>query len=215
MPELKQTASQQQTNIGLSSNTGSHGAGSEAVSSNQGPWEDEEERKFFEDITDLAEVVPKAILGISDTLSEEPASEQPAIENLGNPVDGLMEVLNAELEDLTMNGQVPKNGSKMEGSKATEMYVLQSSTNEISNGLSENHDAEGSRPQSPSPTTPPENSDAPAAGAGPSQLVAALLTRLLDATNRSLVDELAVEFAYLNSKAARKRLVKVQGVLIQ
>ena len=48
--------------------------------------------------------------------------------------------------------------------------------------------------------------------AGPSQLLTALLTRLPDATNRTLIDQAAVDFAFLNSKAARKRLVKVSTV---
>lgn len=43
---------------------------------------------------------------------------------------------------------------------------------------------------------------------GPSQLLTALLAKLPDATNRSLIDQAAVDFAFLNSKAARKRLVK-------
>ena len=46
---------------------------------------------------------------------------------------------------------------------------------------------------------------------GPSQLLTALLARLPDATNRALIDQAAVDFAFLNSKAARKRLVKVCG----
>ena len=44
---------------------------------------------------------------------------------------------------------------------------------------------------------------------GPSQLLTALLTRLPDATNRTLIDQAAVDFAFLNSKAGRKRLIKV------
>lgn len=43
---------------------------------------------------------------------------------------------------------------------------------------------------------------------GPTQLLTALLARLPDATNRAMIDEAAVDFAFLNSKAARKRLVK-------
>lgn len=45
---------------------------------------------------------------------------------------------------------------------------------------------------------------------GPSQLLTALLARLPDTTNRALIDQAAVDFAFLNSKAARKRLVKVR-----
>ncbi len=64
MPELKPSVSQQQVTIGLSSNTGSHNSSLEASYSALGPWEDEEERKFYEDIADLAEFVPKAVLGV-------------------------------------------------------------------------------------------------------------------------------------------------------
>lgn len=45
---------------------------------------------------------------------------------------------------------------------------------------------------------------------GPSQLLTALLVRLSDATNRALIDQAAIDFAFLNSKAARKRLTKVR-----
>lgn len=62
-----------------------------------------------------------------------------------------------------------------------------------------------SRGGSPSPPGTPTLATAP----GPSQLLTSLLIRLPDATNRSLIDQAAVDFAFLNSKAARKRLVKV------
>lgn len=49
---------------------------------------------------------------------------------------------------------------------------------------------------------------------GPSQLLTALLVRLPDCTNRALIDQAAVDFAFLNSKAARKRLIRVGGYSI-
>jgi regulator of nonsense transcripts 2 len=67
----------------------------------------------------------------------------------------------------------------------------------------------------PTPSTPKEGSrpNTPTiAPQGPSQLLTALLARLPDGTNRTLIDQAAVEFAFLNSKAARKRLVKVRAV---
>ena len=62
----------------------------------------------------------------------------------------------------------------------------------------------------PTPGTPKESpTNTPQmAPQGPSQLLTALLARLPDATNRTLIDQAAVDFAFLNSKAARKRLVK-------
>jgi regulator of nonsense transcripts 2 len=59
-----------------------------------------------------------------------------------------------------------------------------------------------------SPKTDPASSPQ-LAPQGPSQLLTALLARLSDATNRTLIDQAAIDFAFLNSKAARKRLVKV------
>ena len=70
----------------------------------------------------------------------------------------------------------------------------------------------------PSPSIPTPTPGSPKADAamspqlapqGPTQLLTALLTRLPDATNRTLIDQAAVDFAFLNSKAGRKRLVKV------
>lgn len=46
---------------------------------------------------------------------------------------------------------------------------------------------------------------------GPSQALTGLLAGLPDATNRTLIDQAAVDFAFLNSKAARKRLIKVSS----
>jgi len=45
---------------------------------------------------------------------------------------------------------------------------------------------------------------------GPSLVLSEILGRLADATNCTLIDQAAIDFAYVNSKAARKRLVKVR-----
>jgi regulator of nonsense transcripts 2 len=62
-------------------------------------------------------------------------------------------------------------------------------------------------PGTPKAVTPPLSPQM--APQGPSQLLTALLVRLPDATNRVLIDQAAVDFAILNSKAARKRLIRV------
>lgn len=62
-------------------------------------------------------------------------------------------------------------------------------------------------PMSPKRSSPPASPQL--APQGPSQLLTGLLARLPDATNRTLIDQAAVDFAFLNSKAARKRLIKV------
>lgn len=66
----------------------------------------------------------------------------------------------------------------------------------------------------PTPGTPKAHSpplSPQLAPQGPSQLLTALLVRLPDATNRALIDQAAIDFAFLNSKAARKRLVRVSN----
>ncbi|KAG1890392.1 ARM repeat-containing protein [Suillus subluteus] len=64
----------------------------------------------------------------------------------------------------------------------------------------------------PTPTSPTKAPSPPLspqlAPQGPSQLLTALLARLPDATNRAMIDQAAIDFAFLNSKAARKRLIK-------
>ncbi|KAI0047506.1 ARM repeat-containing protein [Auriscalpium vulgare] len=134
-----------------------------------GKWEDEEERRFFEDIQDLREVVPKSILGVEEN-SEEKTDEADDEERK-----------RVEQEEHSVGSHF------MEGST----LCLSAAT--------------------PTPSTPKESSRPTTptmAPQGPSQLLTALLTRLPDCTNRSLIDQAAVEFAFLNSKAARKRLVK-------
>jgi hypothetical protein len=70
-----------------------------------------------------------------------------------------------------------------------------------------NHSVATPMPSSPKATSPTQSPNL--APQGPSQLLTALLVRLPEATNRSLIDQAAIDFAFLNSKAARKRLVKV------
>jgi hypothetical protein len=48
---------------------------------------------------------------------------------------------------------------------------------------------------------------------GPSHVISEILGRLPDAINCTLIDQAAIDFAYVNSKAARKRLVKVRPYL--
>lgn len=51
--------------------------------------------------------------------------------------------------------------------------------------------------------------------AGPAAQLTALFAKLPEASSKSKIDALAIEFAFLNSKAARKRLVKVSLNLLK
>lgn len=51
-------------------------------------------------------------------------------------------------------------------------------------------------------------SDDPALASGPASQLSALLLRLSESSSLASIDAIAVEFCFLNSKAARRRLVK-------
>ena len=72
LPELK-APSHKTDSIQIGANAGSSlGSEIEEESIRGGKWEDEEERRFFEDIPDLKDYVPKSVLGIE----EEEVSEE-------------------------------------------------------------------------------------------------------------------------------------------
>lgn len=94
-----------------------------------GKWEDEEERRFFEDVQDLKDFVPKSVLGVeSDEAADgesthaggDEESEKERIEREKEEVRKLEE----ELEGLKMTQEakengISANGNSIEGLEAT------------------------------------------------------------------------------------------------
>ncbi|KXN85361.1 Regulator of nonsense transcripts 2 [Leucoagaricus sp. SymC.cos] len=164
------TATQKSDSIQIGSSHGSMFNDSEDTAVVGGKWEDEEERRYYEDLQDLKDYVPSSVLGIdssNETMEDtEKDREQERIEQEKEEVRQLEEELQ-KLQDDHTRTPVPRSPKV------------------------------ASTPLSPQ--TVPQ---------GPSQLLTALLVRLQDATNRALIDQAAIDFAFLNSKAARKRLVK-------
>ncbi|KAI0311900.1 ARM repeat-containing protein [Amylostereum chailletii] len=191
LPNLP-TSSQANSSIqigGASASLLSDDADDLAMAALGGKWEDEEERRFFEDIQDLREVVPKSILGIED--GKEEVKEEMGDEEKQKAEEEEVRKLEEELARLDSAG-APVNGVKASAPES-------------------DTDDEDDRAATPVPSSPRDSSPATTpilAPQGPSQLLTALLARLPDCTNRSLIDQAAVDFAFLNSKAARKRLVK-------
>ena len=178
-----------------------------------GKWEDEEERRFFEDIQDLREVVPKSILGIEESTEAIKENNETDPDAKKNAEDEEVKRLREELEVLEASGgALHANGKADTHDEAAEdeddEYAVFSRFRICDQLMFFCRDSIAT----PTPSTPKEGSrpSTPTiAPQGPSQLLTALLARLPDCTNRSLIDQAAVEFAFLNSKAARKRLVKV------
>ncbi len=181
--------------------------------SNTGKWEDEEERRFYEELAELKDFVPISILNVdgaatgsksgkaaSDTndLRGREASrkehEDSEIRRLENEMENIK--LEAAEDDAKL---LDKDKDEQDAEYARLFFVFVNS--------SYLHLRE-----SPPSAVIPDASHDPSAivtAPGPSALLTTLLARLPDATNRSMIDQLAVDFAFLNSKAARKRLIKV------
>lgn len=69
-----------------------------------GKWEDEEERRFFEDIQDLREVVPKSILGIEESTEAIKENNETDPDAKKNAEDEEVKRLREELEVLEASG---------------------------------------------------------------------------------------------------------------
>jgi regulator of nonsense transcripts 2 len=176
-----------------------------------GKWEDEEERRFFEDIQDLREVVPKSILGIEESTEAIKENNESDTDAKKHAEDEEVKRLREELEGLEASGGALQTNGKADthdeaADDEDDEYVIFLPHSYRDQLMFRDSVA------TPTPSTPKEGSrpNTPTiAPQGPSQLLTALLARLPDCTNRTLIDQAAVEFAFLNSKAARKRLVKV------
>ncbi|KAI1791335.1 transcription factor [Ganoderma leucocontextum] len=194
MPTLK-TASQKAESIQIGMNSGSSilGGDSEEFGAGGGKWEDEEERRFFEEIPDLKDYVPRSVLGLEGDGDEEREDGKEKERKEKERVEEEVRKLEEELAEMKVDedGKALPNGKPIEEAADDDVDDVPTPT-----------------PGTPkeSPTTTPQ-----LAPQGPSQLLTALLARLPDGTNRSLIDQAAVDFAFLNSKAARKRLVKFMG----
>jgi regulator of nonsense transcripts 2 len=125
-----------------------------------GVWEDEEARRFYEDIIDLKDRVPPTLLDDAAKSSAAP----------GSPV---LLSKDAELEKAEGSIDGDASDTSSEHSAATE-----------------------------------EKPETTIANKGVGQKVDLLLMRMPEAGNRDLIDQIAVDFIFLNSKASRNRLIK-------
>ncbi|KAG9123986.1 hypothetical protein FRC07_013290 [Ceratobasidium sp. 392] len=121
-------------------------------------WEDEEERRFYENLTDLKDFVPKTILGTDTVTSKEDKTANP-------------------------ESNATKEAQEKEDMARLEAELQNMNTEEAKPAESEHDDEERSPSRTPSPT--------PGTATGASQALTALLARLSDANNRTMIDEIA------------------------
>lgn len=74
-----------------------------------GKWEDEEERRFFEDVQDLKDFVPSSVLGVEEEVDEEETKEleQERVEREKEEVRKLEEELEKLSGTMVSLGGVP------------------------------------------------------------------------------------------------------------
>ena len=184
-----------------------------------GIYDDEEEKRFYEDLPDLKDFVPAGLLGLK--------GKRMPLTTDASKVSG--EVVPVEGEQMARSQQ--SSADEVEAQKRDEddirrqleqMEIVQ----EQSDGTldltrtTSNTTVGSTRPQSP--VAPSEELHEQTLGtnnaahdedglpSAPAARLTALFAALPEANNREMVDKLAVEFAFLNSKAARNRLIKVR-----
>lgn len=185
-----------------------------------GIWDDEEEQKFYEDLIDLKEVVPASLLGIREKSKEEDQEGGGSRDNKREEEEkeeeahkAEEEALRKQLEQMELADSHAQPEPEPESELEPQLHTLER-TASSSSLLSITHDeaqaAEGEDEQT-APVTMTTAIEEDGLQSGPAARLSALFAALPESNNREVVDKLAVEFAFLNSKAARKRLIKVRS----
>ena len=110
--------SQKSDSIQIGANSSSLLGDTDEVILTGGKWEDEEERRFFEDVQDLKDFVPSSVLGIDDSSdSEEENSKEKEKERVDREKDEVRK-LEEELEKLADGGNGPNINGGNESAEA-------------------------------------------------------------------------------------------------
>ncbi|KAK8844121.1 hypothetical protein IAR55_006915 [Kwoniella newhampshirensis] len=192
-----------------------------------GIWDDEEEQRFYERLIDLKEVVPSGLLGIKDDKrptgkGDEAIKASGDAEAADEQDDGQgqlsleaqraeEEVLRRQVEQMELNADVPTEPAQ----PIESIDMARTASNSTVGSAVTRPDLATMDDDTSAPTAPSETitsiTEDDGLQSGPAARLTALFAALPEANNREVVDKLAVEFAFLNSKAARKRLIKFIG----
>ncbi|KAK4687311.1 regulator of nonsense transcripts 2, partial [Tremellales sp. Uapishka_1] len=177
-----------------------------------GIWDDEEEKRFYEDLIDLKDLVPSGLLGIKETKpTDAERVEVLAPADVGDE-DQAMEAQRRDEEDIKRQlEQMDMEGGNPNGTGVEPKDIPLSRVASIASpGPSAPADLDEDIEPLPVPISAAEEETLQS---GPAARLTALFAALPEANNREVVDRLAVEFAFLNSKAARRRLVAFIGAV--
>lgn len=174
-----------------------------------GIWDDEEERRFYESLPDLQDLVPSSILGIKQKdASDKKTDAADGGEGGEDPTTDAEEEAQKKVQD-DIRRQLEQLELEPSAAESETPQAMDRNDTALSDGSGLQNGAMDDEPQPASMEASMTEEDG--MQSGPAARLTALFAALPEAVNREMVDKLAVEFAYLNSKAARRRLATVRA----
>ncbi|XP_022765306.1 regulator of nonsense transcripts UPF2-like isoform X3 [Durio zibethinus] len=187
MPEDSHTTRVTTGEDALSLATGKESSNLEAI------WDDEDTRAFYECLPDLRAFVPAVLLGEADPkVIEQTSKAQEQLTESSTEADQSKSVAQDAVEPSVDSGNL-QEGESIEKGKDKEK--------------TKDPDKEKGKEKEKDTDKKGENEKEKLKGLEGTNLDA-LLQRLPGCVSRDLIDQLTVEFCYLNSKSNRKRLVR-------
>ncbi|CAO3634305.1 unnamed protein product [Cunninghamella blakesleeana] len=150
-------------------------------------WEDDDARKFYEDLPDLRVLVPGVFLDSQVNPKKDSENNQDTSNEIQKENKPTTSIDDANIEPDDLLDDDMENDVEINDDGDVD------ASNLVDEALDGNDKDEG--PESVKPTQMAQ--------------LDALLGRLTTLGNRDMIDNAAVEFCYMNSKAARKKLIKV------
>ncbi|KAG0174672.1 hypothetical protein DFQ30_003435 [Apophysomyces sp. BC1015] len=173
-------------------------------------WEDDDARKFYEDLPDLRVLVPGVFL--ESQLQKKTGDEKESTDADMDKKKTEEEEEEAEAEEEEETELEKEEDESKEKSQVDEEEGESTTPNGITLDVSEEEEATEVPTEGDNTLEGADKDDTTDlnSNAKTTQLAQldALLSRLPNLGNRDMIDSAAVEFCYVNSKAARKRLTK-------
>ncbi|CAO2825354.1 unnamed protein product [Amaranthus hypochondriacus] len=179
--------------------SGSSAAGKES-SAVEAVWDDEDTRAFYECLPDLRAFVPAVLLGESDSkVSEQSAKMQEQSSDASTEPDQFHTTVEDSVESsvetaISLEGKINEKGKDKEGKVKDKEESEKSKEVDKERGKDKDADKKGDKDKEKHKGLDGTNLDT-------------LLQRLPGSVSRDLIDQLTVEFCYLNSKSNRKKLM--------
>ncbi|KAI8820667.1 armadillo-type protein [Fimicolochytrium jonesii] len=191
MPPLPEDESITRMGIGITDSTGEK----DDQDTLSGPWEDDDSKAFYENLIDLRNHVPAIFLGEKKpAIRSEPSLNEEA-QDTADPIGSPDDAHQSQADD----GQTADISSEDEDGKATS--PISPEEDDDAKVDEEEADLDGDDETK-------EKDAKPVSGASNAALES-VINRLPTALNRDTIDQIAIDFAFLNSKGARKKLTRV------